>query len=162
MKMGLKLLTAALVGLGALCAPVHATPQGTDVYSHGNTFKSFVTAGSSMTASAFFGDGSHLSGVLAIGNTITGGAGLTVTYGTITSTLTVSGTSTMAAATFSGAVTLSAQALLYSRTVAQLAALAPGAAGGVAYCSNCSPPKVVVGTGTAAGNWADAVGATFK
>lgn len=50
----------------------------------------------------------------------------------------------------------------YSRTLAQLVAISPGKAGESYYCSDCSPPKIVVATGTSAGNFADAVGATFK
>lgn len=49
-----------------------------------------------------------------------------------------------------------------SRTVAQAQVLAPIAAGAVIYCSNCSPAKILVGTGTAAGEWADAVGGDFE
>lgn len=47
------------------------------------------------------------------------------------------------------------------KTTTQLLLIAP-AVGDVYYCSNCSPAKIVVATGTAAGNFADAVGGTFK
>jgi hypothetical protein len=50
----------------------------------------------------------------------------------------------------------------YSRTIAQLQAIVPGAVGVVYYCSNCSPAKLVVSTGTSAGNFADAVGGAFQ
>lgn len=49
-----------------------------------------------------------------------------------------------------------------SRTLAQLQVSSPAALGATFYCSNCSPAKIVVGTGTALGNWSDAVGGTFK
>lgn len=48
-----------------------------------------------------------------------------------------------------------------SRTVAQLQAIVP-ALGDSYYCSDCSPKKLVVSTGTSAGNFADAVGGAFK
>ena len=51
---------------------------------------------------------------------------------------------------------------LYSRTVAQLLGIAPSAVGVSFYCNNCSPVKIVVSTGTSAGNFSDAVGGTFK
>ena len=50
---------------------------------------------------------------------------------------------------------------LYPRTKAQLLAITP-TEGEEYYCSDCSPKKVVVSTGTAAGNFADATGGTFK
>lgn len=50
----------------------------------------------------------------------------------------------------------------YSRTIAQLQAIVPGVVGVAYYCSNCSPAKLVVSTGTSAGNFADAVGGTFQ
>lgn len=49
-----------------------------------------------------------------------------------------------------------------SRTIAQLLAITPSAAGQEYYCSNCSPAKLVVSTGTSAGNFADPAGAAFK
>ncbi|MDE2490834.1 MAG: hypothetical protein KGM24_08295 [Elusimicrobia bacterium] len=61
-----------------------------------------------------------------------------------------------------GSVTLADFLQLKSDTLATLQALAPSAVGQVYYCSNCVPPKVVVATGTAAGNFADAVGGTFQ
>jgi len=63
-------------------------------------------------------------------------------------------------ATLAGTVN-SAQVGHASKTLAQLQALA-AAVGDSYYCSNCSPAKIVVATGTAAGNFADAVGGTFK
>ncbi len=50
---------------------------------------------------------------------------------------------------------------LYSRNMAQLLGITP-AVGDVYYCSDCSPAKVVVATGTSSGNFADATGGTFK
>jgi hypothetical protein len=51
---------------------------------------------------------------------------------------------------------------LYPRTMAQLLLVSPGAVGEVYFCSNCTPAKMVVSTGTAAGNFSDAVGGTFQ
>lgn len=51
---------------------------------------------------------------------------------------------------------------LYSRTIAQLILIVPTAAGQSYYCSNCSPAKAVISTGTSAGNFADMAGGTFK
>lgn len=53
--------------------------------------------------------------------------------------------------------------VLYSnRTKAQLNAITPIVQGESYYCSDCSPKKVVVSTGTGARNFADFVGGTFK
>ena len=50
----------------------------------------------------------------------------------------------------------------HPRTIAQLLAITP-AQGGVSYfCSNCSPAKMVVSTGTSAGNFADIMGGAFQ
>lgn len=64
-------------------------------------------------------------------------------------------------ATFAGTVN-SAQVGHASKTIAQLQVIVPGAKGDSYFCSDCSPAKLVVSTGTAAGNFADAVGGTFK
>ncbi len=58
-------------------------------------------------------------------------------------------------------VKLNGLTTLGSRTKAQLRLDVP-ALGDTAYCSDCSPKKIVVGTGTNAGNFADSVGAAFK
>ena len=50
---------------------------------------------------------------------------------------------------------------LVSQTIAQLQ-VSSSTIGTPYYCSNCSPPKIVVATGTLAGNLADAVGGPFK
>ena len=50
----------------------------------------------------------------------------------------------------------------YSRTIDQLLAITPGAVGQQYFCNNCSPVKMVVSTGTSAGNFADIMGGTFK
>ncbi len=60
-----------------------------------------------------------------------------------------------------GSVTFAGPATLQSKTLAQLILITP-VAGDQYYCSNCSPAKVVVATGTAVSNFADAVGAVFK
>lgn len=49
-----------------------------------------------------------------------------------------------------------------SRTSAQLLAIAPSAVGQQYFCSDCSPTKMVVSTGTSAGNFADPAGGAFK
>lgn len=61
-----------------------------------------------------------------------------------------------------GLLTLSAGVDHTSKTIAQLQAIVPTASGETYYCSDCSPKKLVVSTGTSAGNFADAVGAVFK
>lgn len=48
-----------------------------------------------------------------------------------------------------------------SKTIAQLLAITP-ALRDMYWCSNCSPLKIVIATGTSAGNWADAIGGDFK
>jgi len=58
--------------------------------------------------------------------------------------------------------TMTGQFVLYARNIGQAVALAPAAVGASIYCSDCVPPKVLIGTGTFAGNWADAVGALLK
>lgn len=50
---------------------------------------------------------------------------------------------------------------LKNQTIAQLLAIVP-AIGDTYFCTNCSPAKIVVATGTAVGNFADAVGGPFK
>lgn len=49
-----------------------------------------------------------------------------------------------------------------SKTIAQLQVSSPTALGVTFFCSNCSPAKIVIGTGTALSNWSDAVGGAFK
>ena len=49
-----------------------------------------------------------------------------------------------------------------SKTAAQLVATVPTAAGQAYFCSDCSPAKIVVSTGTAAGNFAAADGGAFE
>lgn len=51
---------------------------------------------------------------------------------------------------------------LYSRTIAQLLAITPGAVGETFFCNNCSPTKVVVSTGTGPGNFAASDGGSFQ
>lgn len=62
----------------------------------------------------------------------------------------------------SSATVFGGAARLNSRTVTYLQGYVPVAVGEAFYCNNCSPAKIVVSTGTSAGNFADAVGATFK
>lgn len=50
----------------------------------------------------------------------------------------------------------------YSRSIVQLMAIAPDAVGTQFYCNNCSPTKMVVSTGTAAGNFAAIDGGAFQ
>lgn len=61
-----------------------------------------------------------------------------------------------------GTMIMNGPVRLQSRTIAQLQAVAPGAAGEQYYCSDCSPSKIVVSTGTSAGNFADAIGGEFR
>jgi len=49
----------------------------------------------------------------------------------------------------------------YSRSIAQLLAISP-VLGDTYFCNTCSPLKIVIGTGTSAGNFADPAGGTFK
>ena len=57
---------------------------------------------------------------------------------------------------------VSSALVLQPLTIAQLQVVPLTRPGITYYCSNCSPPKIVVSTGTAAGNFADAVGGSFK
>jgi hypothetical protein len=50
----------------------------------------------------------------------------------------------------------------YNRTIAELRAITPTAMGEVYFCTDCAPPKVVVSTGTALRNFADALGGQFQ
>lgn len=50
----------------------------------------------------------------------------------------------------------------FSRTIAQLQAITPTQLGEGYYCNNCSPLKLVISTGSGAGNFADPAGGTFK
>ena len=76
-------------------------------------------------------------------------------------TLTVDGTG--ATITTSGNVIMTGGYIRsYSRTMAQLLAITPGAEGSQYYCSDCTPKKIVVSTGTAAGNFAAIDGGTFQ
>lgn len=50
----------------------------------------------------------------------------------------------------------------YSRTMAQLLAITPSQVGVQYFCNNCTPAKMVVSTGTSAGNFADIMGGTFQ
>ena len=49
----------------------------------------------------------------------------------------------------------------YSRSKAQITAITPTAVGQAYFCNDCSPLKLVVSTGTAAGNFASVDGGTF-
>lgn len=49
-----------------------------------------------------------------------------------------------------------------SKTLAQLILITPAAKGETYMCTDCSPAKIVIATGTAVSNFADAVGSTFK
>lgn len=57
--------------------------------------------------------------------------------------------------TDSGAPVITASAPIqpWSRTIAQLNALAPAAAGQFVYCSNCVSSPICVSSATAAGSW---------
>jgi hypothetical protein len=59
-------------------------------------------------------------------------------------------------------ITISASLTLASRTMVQLLGLTPTSAGQCYYCSDCTLTKIVVSTGTAAGNFASAAGGTFQ
>ena len=70
------------------------------------------------------------------------------------------------AATALGATTFSGKINPFSQTIAQLRLIVP-AAGDSYFCSNCTGAvgatgKIVVATGTSAGNFADAAGGAFK
>jgi len=51
---------------------------------------------------------------------------------------------------------------LANYTMAELLVKVPEGLGELQYCTTCVPPKVTVSTGTSAGNYADAIGGTFK
>lgn len=50
----------------------------------------------------------------------------------------------------------------YSRSMAELMAITPSQVGVTYFCNNCTPAKMVVSTGTSAGNFADIMGGTFQ
>lgn len=68
---------------------------------------------------------------------------------------------TTSAVSFTGLTNLG-KMTLFSRNKAALNALTPVAVGEVYFCSDCSPAKIVVSTGTAAANFADAIGGDYK
>ncbi|GAB4033229.1 MAG: hypothetical protein Fur0012_12650 [Elusimicrobiota bacterium] len=88
--------------------------------------------------------------------------------GTITASLNgnatsaTSATSATNATNVSGGTVSSSTVRLISRTKANLLTTTPGAVGEIYYCIDCSPAKIVVSTGTSAGNFADAVGGLFQ
>lgn len=51
---------------------------------------------------------------------------------------------------------------LYSRSQAQILAITPGAVGEELFCNDCTPKKVVVSTGTSAGNFAAVDGGVLQ
>lgn len=57
---------------------------------------------------------------------------------------------------------VSSPLFLQNLTIAQLQVVPITQRGTTYYCTNCSPPKIVISTGTAAGNFADATGGAFK
>jgi len=61
-----------------------------------------------------------------------------------------------------GGLALSGPLGASSKSVAQLGAITPTAAGEVYYCNNCAPPKLVVSTGTSVANFADIMGGVFQ
>ena len=61
-----------------------------------------------------------------------------------------------------GSLTVGGPVGLYSRTKSDLIGTTPGASGQLYFCSDCSPAKVVVSTGTAAGNFAAVDGGAFQ
>jgi hypothetical protein len=63
---------------------------------------------------------------------------------------------------FEGAVAVQGKLALPVKDKATLQAYAPDMEGEVYYCSDCSPKKLVISTGTAAGNFAAADGGTFQ
>lgn len=69
---------------------------------------------------------------------------------------------TISSGTTTGRLQMGAGLGAWPRTIAQLQGISPEVAGDMFYCSNCSPAKIVVATGTSAGNFADAIGGEFK
>ncbi|MGD9642338.1 MAG: beta strand repeat-containing protein [Elusimicrobiales bacterium] len=63
---------------------------------------------------------------------------------------------------FDGAVGIGGMLSLPVRSMAELLAYTPTFEGEVYYCSDCSPKKLVISTGTAAGNFASVDGGTFQ
>ncbi len=75
---------------------------------------------------------------------------------TVASNLSVSGTMTSSTFTLTGTLTYK------SLTKLQLTNTTPGSVGMSFYCSDCTPKKVVVSTGTSIKNFADMAGGEFK
>ncbi|MEA3307317.1 MAG: hypothetical protein U9Q34_05995, partial [Elusimicrobiota bacterium] len=130
-------------------------------------------------ATFLYGNGSNLTGIVTEANnhTISGKLNLTGDLTLSGSTLTVTGNAfSVGTSTFvveSGSVGIGVAAPLetlevgggiahYSRTMAQLLSITPSQAGVTYFCSDCSPAKMVVSTGTAAGNFADIMGGVFE
>ncbi len=63
---------------------------------------------------------------------------------------------------FEGEVRVGGALRLTSKNMSNLLTTVPQAEGEMYYCNNCSPKKIVVSTGTSAGNFADVAGGTFK
>lgn len=105
---------------------------------------------------------------------VKGAGGISNTYGITTTTMTVFGSMQISGVVGTGLLTVNYGILAgtvavnngyiqsWSQTITQLQASTPTAVGQQYYCSNCSPAKLVVSTGTALGNFADAVGGAFK
>jgi hypothetical protein len=72
---------------------------------------------------------------------------------TFTGTETHNGTANFNGATVMAAPSVTGALTLYSRTIAQLNALAPGTTGQIVFCSNCAQSGICVSSGVVAGAW---------
>lgn len=122
------------------------------------TWASVNKTGSSLADLATKSAGDLTSGTLALARGGTGGTDAATARGSLGAAASGANTdiTSLGPLSFTGALRL------YSRTMPQLLLIAPGAAGELYFCSNCSPAKVVVSTGTGAGNFAAADGGTFQ
>lgn len=132
----------------------------TDVYMNSKAPLSGNTAGSSTVFHAQSSTGTNTAGgnlTLAGGQGTGTGAGgdvrVQVSSASVTSGSQVSPLTTIATFAYPGIG-------LMTRTVVQIAAIAPKLAGQLVYCSDCTALRVCVSTGTVVGAWSSPVAAT--
>ena len=63
---------------------------------------------------------------------------------------------------YNSTVTFNSALVIQNLTLSALQTLAPVHLFQIVGCTTCSPPKMLIATGTSAGNWADPTGGLFK